>query len=206
MTAIPDSTPPNDSQGDWRARVRESRWGSILVLVLVTALVVVGAYLVMRPGQGDAEVTAVQVDGVAAAPKVGEAAPGFTATTLDGTAVSLEEFRGRPVWLVFMASWCTSCRAEAPDVQAAHQQAGTDGVAVIAVYLNEDATAVREYAQRLGLTFTHVPDPNAEIAAAYGVKGIPAHYFIDRAGVLRASKVGILSPQQIDEAIAEAER
>ena len=206
MTAIPDSTPPTDNQGDWRARVRDSRWGSILVLVLVTIAVVVGTYLVMRPDQADDGVTAVQIDGVAAAPKVGDEAPAFTATTLDGTPVSLAQLQGRPVWLVFMASWCTSCRAEAPDVQATHQQAGPDGVAVVAVYLNEDASAVREYTQRLGLTFTHVPDPNAEIAAAYGVKGIPAHFFIDRSGVVRAAAVGILSPQQIDDAVTEALR
>lgn len=206
MTTITDPTIPHDHQGDWRARVRDSRWGSVLVLVFVTIAVVVGAFLVMRPDQGGDSVTAVQIDGVAAAPKVGGTAPAFTATTLDGAPISLEELKGRPVWLVFMASWCTACRAEAPDIQSAHQQAGPDGVAVVAVYLNEDASAVRAYTQRLGLTFTHLPDPDAEIAAAYGVKGIPAHFFIDGAGVVRATALGILSPQQIDEAVAEAGR
>ncbi len=35
----------------------------------------------------------------------GEAAPGFSGVTLDGTEVSLDEYRGRPLVLAFTASW-----------------------------------------------------------------------------------------------------
>ena len=33
--------------------------------------------------------------------------------------MSLAQMQGKPVWLVFMATWCTGCRTEMPDVQGA---------------------------------------------------------------------------------------
>lgn len=40
----------------------------------------------------------------------------FALEDLDGRAVRLSEFRGRPVLLNFWATWCTACAAELPDL------------------------------------------------------------------------------------------
>lgn len=184
---------------DWPAQVRRSRFGSLIVLLVTVLAVGIGAWLVMRPGTG--EISQVDVQDALAAPRVGDRAPDFTATTLEGGEVSLEAMRGRPVWLVFMATWCSGCRAETPDVQAAHEQAGDDGVQVVAIYVGESSTVVGQYAERLGLTFTQVPDPQTQLSAAYGVMGVPAHYFIDSSGIVQQTRVGALSFQQISEAI-----
>ena len=189
---------------DWRARVRGSRFGSVIVLGITTLAVLLGVWLVMRPDAGEdaaAAVSQVEVQGVASAPRVGEVAPGFVATALDGSEVSLDALRGRPVWLVFVATWCSGCRAEMPDVQAAHESAGPQGIQVVAVYVGEGPSVVGSYVDRLGLTFTQVPDPQTKLAAAYGVMGVPAHFFIDADGVVRHTWVGVLSPTQMDEAI-----
>ena len=73
-----------------------------------------------------------------------------------------------------------------------------DVVDVMAVYLSEDQRVAGDYARRLGLTFTQLPDPAAEISAAYGVRAIPAHYFVDGQGIVRDVAVGALSESQID--------
>ena len=88
-----------------------------------------------------------------------------------------------------------------PDVQAAHESAGPQGIQVVAVYVGEGPSVVGSYVDRLGLTFTQVPDPQTKLAAAYGVMGVPAHFFIDADGVVRHTWVGVLSPTQMDEAI-----
>ncbi len=155
-------------------------------------------------GQAIAGGTLVDVTGSGVAPEVGKRAPDFTAETVDGEVVSLSQFRGRPVWLTFGATWCASCRVEAPDIQAAYEEAG-DAV-VLAVYLSERADEVRTYAERVGMTFTHVPDPDERIAAQYHVIGVPQHYFIDRDGVVRSLRFGVLSRGQMDaelDAIAQ---
>ena len=50
-----------------------------------------------------------------------EAAP-FTVTLFDGRKISLNDLRGKAVFLNFWASWCTPCRAEAKDLEAAWQR------------------------------------------------------------------------------------
>lgn len=197
------STEQDYDEPAWRAQIRGSRIGN-LVIILVTALAVgIGAWIVMRPDP-DGAVSQVEVSGAAAAPRVGEAAPEFSATALDGSEVSLAGLRGRPVWLVFMATWCTGCRAETPDVQLAHEEAGDDGIEVIAIYVGESSGVVGDYVTRFGLSFAQLPDPQTRLSAAYGVMGVPAHYFIDAEGVIREARVGVLSATQMDESIAAA--
>jgi peroxiredoxin len=197
-----------DRPAGWRARIRESRLGTLAVLGVTAVLVMVGAYLVDRPDSATGGITAVELTGAKSGPPpvVGQPAQDFTATTVDGQQVSLSGYRGRPVWLTFGATWCAPCRAEAPDIQAAYEQAKPDGVVVIAVYLSEDAAEVRDYTGRIGLGYVHVADPDTRIASAYRVLGIPAHYFIDRSGVLRSIKIGVLTRARVDSALAEISR
>ena len=107
-----------DAPGRSRS-LRDSRWGNLAIL-LVTAIVVMAvAYLSNRPS-----VSEVDVDTTAAAPLAGDIPPAFTAVDVDGETVSLADYEGEPVWLLFAATWCTSCRSEAPDVQAAYEATG----------------------------------------------------------------------------------
>lgn len=197
-----------DRPAGWRARIRESRFGTLAVLAVTTALVMAGAYLINRPDSAAAGVTAVELAGAASGPppKVGRPAQDFTATTIDGQQISLSEYQGNAVWLTFGATWCAPCRTEAPDIQAAYDKAKADGVVVIAVYLSEGAGDIRAYTDQLGLTYTHVLDAGTRIASAYRVLGIPAHYFIDRSGVLRSMRMGVLTPSRMDAALAEISR
>lgn len=190
------STTPED-QG-WRAKVRGSALGNIIVLV-VTALVLGGVWLIAKP-DASADATEVDVQGSAVLPEVGSAPPDFTTVDIEGNEIALADFEGEPVWLVFMATWCSGCRAEVPDVQEIHET--RDDVNVVAVYLREGEDTVADFADRLGLTFTHISDPQATLNSAYGVRAVPTHVFIDDAGVVRHTYVGVMGMTQIEEALA----
>jgi cytochrome c biogenesis protein CcmG/thiol:disulfide interchange protein DsbE len=194
--------------GSWQQRIRESRFGTLLVLAVTAAIVMGGAYLVERPASAAPGVSAVALKGpgVGSAPKVGAPAPGFTATTVDGKQVSLSSYKGHPVWLAFGASWCSACEAEAPDIQATYQKFQAQGVVVLWISISEDSSTVQAYSKRVGLTFPMIADPNSNIASAYRVSSIPAHFFIDASGVLRSIQAGSLSPDQMDTAITEVSR
>ena len=193
---------PAAPEQDWRARLRNSRLGTVAVLGLTTVLVVGGAYLVTtRGGEDDVSEVDITAEASGPAPEVGQPAQDFTATTLEGETVSLSDFRGRPVWVLFGATWCASCRAEAPDVQAAHERYGDDLV-ILSLYLGEGRADVAAYAERTGLTYRQLPDPTSQISASYRVMGVPAHFFVDAEGVLRGTAVGALAPADIDEHVA----
>jgi peroxiredoxin len=186
----------------WQQRIRESRLGTVLVLAVTAAIVVGGAYLVDSPKAAQAGPVAV----AAGAPKVGSVAPDFTATTVAGKKVSLSSYRGHPVWLTFGASWCAACVAEAPDVEAAYQKFKATGLVVLEISKDEDAATVKDYATRVGLTFPMVADPNERIVPEYQAYSIPAHFFIDRSGIIRSMALGGQSPEQMATEITEISR
>lgn len=130
-------------------------------------------------------------------PVLGASAPGFKALDIGGSPVSLEDYRGRPVWLLFQATWCSVCRAELPDVEAA-----SDRIDVVAIYLREDRELVTAFADRMGLTITSVPDPIGEISLRYMASSVPTHYFVKADGTVAAIRKGALSPDEIDEQLA----
>jgi cytochrome c biogenesis protein CcmG/thiol:disulfide interchange protein DsbE len=189
----------------WQERIRESRLGTLLVLAVTAAIVMGGAYLINRPTATAAGLQAIALSGStnSAPPKIGTLAQDFTATTVDGKKISLSGYKGHPVWLTFGASWCAACVAEAPDIQAASEKFKAKGVVVLAIFIREDSATVRDYANRVGLTYPKVADPDTSIALAYRVYGIPAHFFIDKSGILRSIRTGGLSPEQMAAALTE---
>jgi peroxiredoxin len=186
-----------------RARVGQSRLGTLLVLAVTAAVVMGGSLLLAHPtADKTGAVSTVDVGpGDGPAPKIGNAAHDFTATTVDGKKVSLSSYKGQAVWLTFGASWCSACQAEAPDIEAAYKKHQSEGVVVLAVSINEDIATVLDYGKRIGLTYPQIADSSNAIASAYRVSPIPVHFFVDKAGILHSEKTGQLSPDQMDTAL-----
>jgi len=179
-----------------------------VALAVTTAVILAGVWLVQSPpwrnqGADPTGVSSVTVNVPAgqAAPAVGSAAADFTATTIAGEPVTLSELRGQPVWLVFGATWCTNCRAEAPDVDAVAQ--AFDGrVRVISVYVGEDAATVKGFADKLKLTTPQIADTSDKISGTYAVLGIPAHFFIDSDGMISQITVGSVTRQAATDVLS----
>lgn len=199
---------PESSPKPWR----NSALGNIVVLG-ITALVVLAVVWFVgfaRGGsQGGAEpadagqVSKVDVpDSGMPAPEVGEPAPAFTARTLDGEDFDMADAVGKPVWLLFNATWCANCRAEIPDVQETFDANG-EQVQILSVYVSDTPSEALAYSKKLDLTYPQVVDSNNQIAALYRVMGLPTHYFIDADGNVDQIRVGALSPTQIGDALQE---
>jgi peroxiredoxin len=170
---------------------------------VTAALVAGGMWLVDGRKQGGETLangaTAVSIPGKSTVPppKVGSPAQDFTVTTIDGQKVSLSQFKGKPVWVVFGASWCAPCQAEVPDIEAAYKQYGPKGLVILGVNITEDTETVRAYAKRVGITFPVAADPESAVADAYRVSAIPAHFFVDKNGVLKEIRQGSVSETSI---------
>jgi peroxiredoxin len=189
-----------------RERIRKSPFGTLLVL-LVTAAVVTGGVLLVQ--QGSAQDKAAQTGGATVVklpgltkvppPEVGKPAQDFAVTGYDGAKLSVSQFRGKPIWLTFGASWCTGCQAEVPDIEAAYKKFRPSGLVVLGINITEDNAAVKTFAQRVGLTYPMAADPESAIADEYAVSAIPAHYFIDADGIVRDIRIGTLAPGVMED-------
>jgi cytochrome c biogenesis protein CcmG/thiol:disulfide interchange protein DsbE len=122
---------------------------------------------------------------VAKQPIVGQPAPPFEVTTLDGEKVTLADLRGQVVILNFWATWCVPCRTELPLLDGYYRLRENAGLRVVAVTTEDSAPlyALRPLAARLKMKLARRMRGNY---APLG--GIPTNYVIDRAGILRYAK------------------
>ena len=128
--------------------------------------------------------------------EVGASAPDFNLDTLDGK-VRLSELRGRVVVVNFWATWCVPCREEMPALQTLSASRGASEVMVLGVNATnlDSRNGATEFARNLGIAFPVAFDAKGDAARLYGVQGLPATFFIDREGVVRARSLG---PQTAD--------
>src|SRR5262249_3460028 len=75
------------------------------------------------------------------APAVGAAAINFELKSLDGKAVSLETFRGKPLVINFFASWCDPCREEMPLLNQLASKSNQDGYAILGIAVEDTRAA-----------------------------------------------------------------
>ncbi len=140
---------------------------------------------------------ALGIEPAAPSPLEGRVAPPFTLRLFDGGAVSLEALRGQVVLVNFWASWCVPCRQEAPYLEAAWRAYRARGFVLVGVNVWDAETDARAYIREFGHTFPNGMDRSGAIAIAYGVRGVPESFFIDRAGRIARRHVGPLTPERI---------
>lgn len=116
----------------------------------------------------------------------GGPAPFLAGTLLDGTPVRLDAYRGRPTLVHFWASWCGVCKLMQGSVAAV-----AEDYPVLTVAMKSGGSAdIRAYLQERGVSLPVLPDPNGMLAAAYGIRGVPASFVIDAAGEIRFVEIG----------------
>ena len=129
--------------------------------------------------------------------KVGTQAPDFEAPALSGETVRLSQFHGQPVLLTFGTTWCPGCVAEAPIVQALHEE--HPELVVLLVDSNESWGTVQDFVDEYGLTYAVLLDSNGSISRQYQILAIPTGLFIDTEGVIRAKVVESVTPELLED-------
>jgi peroxiredoxin len=130
----------------------------------------------------------------AAAPKVGVAAPAFTATATNGKSVSLADQRGKIVVLEWTNHECPYVRKhyETSNMQALQKEATGQGVVWLTIISSAPGTqghVSAGEADELTATRKAVPtavllDPTGVVGKMYGATNTPHMYVIDKAGTL----------------------
>jgi len=113
----------------------------------------------------------------------GEKAPAFSLQDLDGEQVSLADFAGKVVIVEFWATWCPPCRESVPATNKLYRKYRDMGLVAVAVAVQDQPDAVGDYIREWSIEMPVLMDDGA-VSQVYGVRGIPAMFFINRAGLV----------------------
>ena len=135
---------------------------------------------------------------------VGSVAPDFDFTDLEGGRHRLADFRGRVVLLVFWASWCAPCRAEAPRIAEVNERYKDQGFVIIGVNPNDPVADVRKFLDQFHVGGLTTREPlHGSAHTLFRVMGWPAHVLIGKDGRILANDIQV---SQLNEAVAAAIR
>jgi cytochrome c biogenesis protein CcmG/thiol:disulfide interchange protein DsbE len=140
-------------------------------------------------------------------PTVGQPAPDFALVDArDPTLVRrLSDFRGRAVVVNWYASWCGPCKIEIPEFQAAFAAHATELV-ILGVDLRETADRATGILDLMKAKYPAVLDSSGKVADHYRVGGpgggLPTTFFIDKDGILREIKIGLVTRESLVQSLA----
>lgn len=176
------------------AKRKHSRRPAVwIVAASLAAVVIVGSVL-----------AAARDDGRRSAARPSEAGSGVTATLakLDGGEVSLTDFRGTPLVVNFMASWCVACQAELPAFQALSSRLGTK-VQFLGVALQDTPQDAKALVESTGVTYPVALDPDGTLFQSFGASSMPTTVLIRTDGRVAAIHAGELTAQELADLIDE---
>ena len=115
--------------------------------------------------------------------KTGAPAPGFSLPDIHGGTVSLNQFHGRKVLLVFSDPQCGPCDVLAPKLARFHRKHGNNGLAVVMVGRG-DREENRKKAMQHGIAFPVVLQEKWKLSREYGIFATPTGFLIGQDGVI----------------------
>ncbi len=134
--------------------------------------------------------------------EIGQSAPDFSLSDINGKTVSLSAFDGKVVILDFFASWCPPCRQEIPDFIELEKSYGDKGFAMIGVAL-VNAGEAREFAGKMGINYPVLVD-DGKASEIYGpIRSIPTTFIIDKNGKIVKMYIGFRSKDVFEADIKE---
>lgn len=123
----------------------------------------------------------------AAVLKIGDKAPGFSLTSMNGEKVSPSDAKGSKVVILGLFHICEPCMNQAMELQKIYEK-NKDKVAVIGVNASGDSKHdVQEYLNSFPakVSFPYLLDPEHTTEKLFSVRATPVVYIIDKEGVIR---------------------
>src|SRR5712692_1074211 len=138
-------------------------------------------------------------------PVVGNPAPDFTADLLGGGTFKLAEQQGKPVLVLFTASWCTPCIAEVNKMAPLQDQYGAQGLQQLALSIQpgdtaQDFTGLRDKTN--GQKLSWGLDAGQKATLAYKVTATDTKVLVDRRGVITWRSVGATLAEVLQQQVA----
>jgi peroxiredoxin len=118
----------------------------------------------------------------------GAAAPDFSLRDLTGRNFTLSAQRGKPVLLIFITTWCPTCRSEMSHYKSIHEKYSQQGLEVVNIDIQEPKGKVSQFAEKYKVPYKMLLDEKGDVAEAYSIVGVPAMVLVDKDGKIVSSQ------------------
>ena len=135
----------------------------------------------------------------------------FTLTDQFGNTHSLEDYKGKTIFLNFRATWCGPCRAEMPDIQTlydTYSQEGDDALVVLGVaapLMGREGSQeeIEGFLSENGYTYPVLMDTEGALMNGYGITAFPTTFMITREGKVYGYVAGQLNLEIMEDIIRQ---
>lgn len=121
---------------------------------------------------------------------IGKKTPEFSLFSIDGkTLITNKDLYGRVALLNVWATWCGSCRLE----HAALMNLSKNNVVIVGINYKDNISDANIWLDKLGNPYQLViSDPDGKLGLDLGVAGAPETFLIDKEGIIRYKRTGII--------------
>jgi thiol-disulfide isomerase/thioredoxin len=151
------------------------------------------AYILRKTMRGDAaKKLAAELDPSGALRELLDKPLAVKGRLIDGTALSIADWRGKVVLVDCWATWCGPCNAEIPRIRELYEKYHAKGLELVGVDCDSDDDTVSEFVKAKKVPWPQLreqsqteKEPWHPLATGWGVSGIPTMFLVDKKGVLR---------------------
>ncbi len=112
----------------------------------------------------------------------GEKAPRFSLPGTDGKVYTLEDMRGKLVYLTFVSETCAPCRQEIPVLNQFYKSK-SDSIVILAIMFgSRKLSKARRTRESMGIQIPLLYDPSGEIFVRYQVFALPSGFLVSERG------------------------
>lgn len=108
----------------------------------------------------------------------------------EGEKVSMEEFRGKVIFLNLWATWCPPCIAEMPGINGLYNDVKEENIVFLMLSLDQNFEKAKKFKEKKGFDF-EIYKVEGSIPAMYYSQSIPTTFVIDAKGGLALTHIGM---------------
>lgn len=136
--------------------------------------------------------------------KVGDALPDLKTFGLEGALPA--DLNGKVVLLDFWASWCGPCKESFPVMEDLHKKYAEKGLIILAVNVDEDAGAMKDFLKEHSVTFPILHDATKKLVGTANISSMPTSFVFGTDGKVFSVHKGFHGKDTVKQYEAEIEK
>lgn len=116
----------------------------------------------------------------------------------DGKIVKTSDFRGKPHVLTLINTWLP---AASEQIKILENLSHSEQFNVVAILPQESVSRVASYKKRGDYNLSLYADPDGILVPLLNLQSLPTHVFLDRRGIIKSIKMGVLNEAEIRESL-----